>query len=144
MNGLGFGFWEVFDVREAFEVCVLGPKGRLVSEGGGVDEGIGHGGFVADADLGGGDGDGWVRGDDCSLLEEIDELLGAILVCVEGGVFPDLVEGDGGDDDGGHVSGCFEECFGVESVVGDFYPCGTVQADGFHNSRSVFSRSKGM
>ena len=59
------GFREVVDVREVFEVGVL-------VAGGGVDEGVGHGELVADAEGGDLGGDR----DDGVLLEKREELCG--------------------------------------------------------------------
>lgn len=49
-----FDFRKIADLREAFEVLVLGPEGGLVGEGDGVDQGIGEGELVADEEIGGG------------------------------------------------------------------------------------------
>lgn len=44
-----FDFREVADVVESFKVGVLGPEGGVVSEGDGIDEGIGEGQLVLEA-----------------------------------------------------------------------------------------------
>lgn len=48
MGGSGFfGFREVVDLGQVLEIIVLGPERRLMEEGGGIDQGVGHGEFVA-------------------------------------------------------------------------------------------------
>ena len=69
------GFRKIADVREVFEIGVLGPEGGALVAGGGVDEGVGHGELVADSEGGGEGGDLGSDRDDGVLLEKREQLL---------------------------------------------------------------------
>ena len=130
---------------QLLEVVVLGPEGGLVREGGGVDQGVRHCGFVLHTQGGGGERDGGIRWNHDALLEKIDELLRAGFVGVDRRVFPDFVEGDGGNDDLREVARRLEKSTGIRALVSDFDPGGTIEANGLHGrERSVFSRSNGL
>lgn len=122
MEGLGFRFREIFDVREAFEVGVLGPEGGLLTQSDGVDQGVSHREFVADADFCRQLGNLGVDGNHFSLLHELDDLKGAIFAGVEEAVFPDLVETDGRDNNGERVGDGGKEGLGIGPGMGDFDP----------------------
>lgn len=94
----GFGFREIFDVWEVFEVVVLGPEGGFVDQSGGVDDGICEREFVFDEQIGREDGDCLVGGDDDAAAHGVGDgfrLGGAALF---EGDFSDFREDDGGDD----------------------------------------------
>ena len=100
-GGRLLGFREVADVREVFEIGVLGPEGGVLVAGGGVDEGVGHGELVADSEDGGEGGDLGGDRDDGVLLEKREKISGCGFSGDAGGVAGDFVKADGGNNDRG-------------------------------------------
>ena len=115
-----FDFREVADVGEAFKIVVLGPESGVVSEGDGVDEGIGEGQLVFDEQIGSGDGDGLVDGDDDARAHGLGYFVsfrhGALLE----GDFADFREDDAGDDESGQLEENGAEVNGVGTIFETF------------------------
>ena len=83
---------------EAFEVVILGPEGGFAGEGDGVDEGVCEGEFVFDEEVGGGNGDVVVDGDEDAGKHGAGDFLGFVGRALFESHLADFGDDDSGDD----------------------------------------------
>ena len=98
-----FDFREIANLWQSFEVLVLSPEGGLVGEGDGVDQGISEGEFVADEEIGSGDGDFLVDGDDDAGAHGLGDFIGLFQGPLFEGHLADLGNDDARNEQGGEL-----------------------------------------
>jgi hypothetical protein len=75
----------------------------VVGAGCGVEESVGHGEAVIEAGIGGGESGHFVERDDAAVERLRQEAIGERLAAVAGELAIDLIDDEGGNDDGGLV-----------------------------------------
>jgi len=91
------------DAGEAAEFCIGGDELGVMSAGGGVEDGVGHGEAVVEAGVGGGEGRHFVERYDAAVERLREEAVGERLAAMASELAVDLVDDERGDDDGGFV-----------------------------------------
>ena len=125
-------FRKIADLWQSFEVLVLGPESGLVGEGDGVDQGIGEGELVADEEIGGGDGDFLVDGEDDAGAHGLGDFVGLFQAPLFERHLADLRDDDARDEQGGELEQNRAEMNGVGSGVETFEPTAGIEKIELH------------
>ena len=94
----------------------------LVGAGGGVEEGVGHGEAVIEADVGGGESRHFIERDDAAVERLREKAISERLATVAGELAVDLVDDERGNDDGSLVLQVVGEQWGLRVFGKIFEP----------------------